>query len=193
MIALANPGGRGLRATLGHVAADPAVAGPRGGPGGLEHTAPLPRGSAGSAVVDLEGRLLGVNVARMGDGLSLALPAGEALRERVDALARGEGRGGRRLGVALAPPGMARRLRRAVGLPEIDGLLVRSVEAGAPAERAGLREGDLIVAAAGRPVSRAGELRAALEGSPANSPLELTIVRGVEERPAVVPPDETGR
>ena len=74
----------------------------------------------------------------------------------------------------------------------IDGLLVRSVEAGAPAERAGLREGDLIVAAAGRPVSRAGELRAALEASPATSPLELTIVRGVEERPAVVPPEGAG-
>ncbi len=189
VIALANPGGRGLRATLGHVAADQAVAGPRGGPGGLEHTAPLPRGSAGSALVDLDGRLLGVNVARMGDGLSLALPAGPALRERVDALARGEGRAGRRLGVALAPPGMARRLRRAVGLPEVDGLLVRSVEAGAPAERAGLREGDLIVAAGGRPVARAGELRAALEAAPAGAPLELTIVRGVEERPAVVPPE----
>jgi serine protease Do len=188
VVALANPGGRGLRATFGHVAADPAHAGPRGGSGGLEHTAPLPRGSAGSALVDLDARLLGVNVARLAEGLCLALAATSALRERIDALARGEVRAARRIGVALAPAAMARRLRRAVGLPEVAGLLVRSVEAGGPAERAGLREGDLIVGAAGRPISRVGELRSVLEAAPPEEPLELTIVRGVEERPAVVPP-----
>ncbi len=74
-------------------------------------------------------------------------------------------------------------------LPESGRHRVLLVEAGAPAERAGLREGDLILAAAGRPVARAGELRAALEAVPADAPLELTIVRGVEERPAVVPPE----
>jgi serine protease Do len=189
VVGLANPGGRGLRATLGYVAADQAHAGPRGGGGGLEHTAPLPRGSAGSALVDLEGRLLGINVARLGEGLCLALAATPALRERIEALARGEVRAARRLAVALAPAAMARRLRRAVGLPEIAGLLVRSVEAGGPAERAGLREGDLIVGAAGRPITRVTELRAVLEGTPPDAPLELTIVRGVEERPAVVPPE----
>jgi S1-C subfamily serine protease len=188
VVALANPGGRGLRAALGYVAADQAHAGPRGGGGGLEHTAPLPRGSAGSALVDLDGRLLGVNVARLGDGICLALAATPALRDRVDALARGEVRAARRIGVALAPAAMARRLRRAVGLPEVAGLLVRSVETGGPAERAGLREGDLIVAAAGRPITRVAELRSVLEGTPPDAPLELTIVRGVEERPAIVPP-----
>jgi len=106
----------------------------------------------------------------------------------VDALARGEVRAARRIGVALAPAAMARRLRRAVGLPEVAGLLVRSVETGGPAERAGLREGDLIVAAAGRPIARVTELRSVLEGTPPDTPLELTIVRGVEERPAIVPP-----
>ena len=55
-----------------------------------------------------------------------------------------------RLGVAVAPPRVARRLRRAVGLPERDGVLIRAVEGGSPAERAGLERGDLIVAAAGK-------------------------------------------
>ena len=47
---------------------------------------------------------------------------------------------------------MARRLRRAVGLPERDGLLVRAVEDGSPGDAAGLERGDLIVTAGGQPV-----------------------------------------
>src|SRR5919199_1769718 len=56
-----------------------------------------------------------------------------------------------RLGVALAPPRAARRMRAAVGLPERDGLLVREVADDSPAARAGLQRGDLLVAAGGRP------------------------------------------
>ena len=85
----------------------------------------------------------------MEGGLLLALPADAALAARVEALGRGEAPARPRLGVALAPPRAARRLRAAVGLPERDGLLVRGVEADSPAERAGLERGDLIVAAGG--------------------------------------------
>ncbi|MEZ0294308.1 MAG: PDZ domain-containing protein, partial [Solirubrobacteraceae bacterium] len=84
-----------------------------------------------------------------------------------------------RLGVALAPPRAARRLRAAVGLPERDGLLVRGVEPDSPAERAGLERGDLIVAAGGKPLSGFDELFDALDGT---GPLALTVVRGTEER-----------
>ena len=76
-----------------------------------------------------------------------------------------------RLGVAIAPSHVARRLRRSVGLPERDGVLVRGVEDGSPAEAAGIEAGDLIVAAAGRdiadarrPVRRARRGRGAVRG-----------------------------
>ena len=58
---------------------------------------------------------------------------------------RGESVERPRLGVAVAPSHVARRLRRSVGLPERDGLLVRDVEEGSPAARAGIVDGDLIV------------------------------------------------
>src|SRR3954466_10055618 len=154
VVALANPGGRGLRATLGMVSAtDRSFRGPRGRRvrGSIEHTAPLPRGSSGGPLADTEGRLLGLNSVRMDGGLILALPADEALRERADSLARGESPSRPRLGIAIAPPHVARRLRGAVGLPERDGLLVRWVEEGSPADRAGIEKGDLIVAAGGEP------------------------------------------
>src|SRR3954471_19235745 len=181
VIAIANPSGRGLRATLGLVSATGrSFRGPRGRRirGSIEHTAPLPRGSSGGPLADTDGRLLGLNSVRMDGGLILALPADEALRERADALARGESLSRPRLGIAIAPPHVARRLRRAVGLPERDGLLVRWVEEGSPADRAGIEKGDLIVAAGGDPVARVDDrepLLAAGSGS-------LTVVRGMEER-----------
>jgi len=184
VFAAANPGGRGLRVTFGFVSAvDRAFRGPRGRriSGSLEHTAPLPSGSSGGPVIDADGRLLGINTSRLGEGFYLAIPADEALRGRVDALARGETATAPRLGVALTPGHVARRLRRAVGLPETDGLLIADVSDGSPAARAGLAGGDLIVAAAGRPVSSPDDLFDALAAARGGS-LELTVVRGADER-----------
>lgn len=184
VVALANPGGRGLRTTLGLVSATGSrLRGPRGRRigGTIEHTAPLPRGSSGGPLVDPEGRLLGLNAVRMDGGLIVAIPADAALRERADGLARGEAPTRPRLGVAIAPAHVARRLRSAVGLPDRDGLLVRRVEEGGPADRAGIEKGDLIVAAAGEPVARVDDLHTRLE-SAGERTLVLTVVRGAEER-----------
>ena len=59
-----------------------------------------------------------------------------------------------RLGVALAPPEVAARLRRSVGLDERAGLLVRGVVDGSPAAAAGIREGDLLTTAGDRELAR---------------------------------------
>jgi S1-C subfamily serine protease len=97
-------------------------------------------------------------------------------------LARGEAPVAHRLGVAVAPPRAARRMRRAVGLPERDGLLVRAVEEGGPANRAGIERGDLIVAASGRAIDGVEALYGALDELPPGGELELTVVRGTDER-----------
>src|SRR5918999_1521169 len=128
-VVVANPGGRGLRVTLGFVSSEGrSFRGPRGRRigGAIEHTAPLPRGSSGGPLVDVEGRLLGLNALRLDGGLILAVPATAAVKERASRLARGEAPASPRLGVAVAPPRGGRRLPRAVGLPERDGLLVRA-------------------------------------------------------------------
>jgi serine protease Do len=185
VVALANPGGRGLRATLGFVSGtERAFRGPRGRriAGGIEHTAPLPRGSSGGPIVDAAGSLLGINTNRTGEGFYLAIPADTALRERIESLGRGESVRPARLGVAIAPPFVARRLRRAVGLPERDGLLVQGVEEGGAADRAGLQRGDLITEAGGQATASADDLHAALEAAGTGGSLTLTVIRGTEER-----------
>jgi S1-C subfamily serine protease len=195
VLALANPGGRGLRVTLGFVSSEGrSFRGPRGRRirGAIEHTAPLPRGSSGGPLVDTEGRLLGLNALRLDGGLILAVPATAAVKERASRLARGEAPASPRLGVAVAPPRVARRMRRAVGLPERDGLLVRAVEDGSPAARAGIERGDLLVTAGGRDLESVDALYEALDAvSPERGTLDLTIVRGTEERTLTVEFDTT--
>jgi serine protease Do len=189
VVALANRGGRGLRATLGFVSsAGRDIRGPRGRTiaGCIEHTAPLPRGSGGGPIVDVGARLLGLNTIRLEGGLIVAIPAGEELAGRVERLWSGEGTRRIRLGVALAPPRVARRMRRAVGLPERDGVLVRSVADGSPAAAAGIERGDLIVSAAGRPLERIDVLYDALDSATPGDRLELGVVRGTEEHKITV-------
>jgi serine protease Do len=189
VFALANPGGRGLRATFGIVSGTQrSFRGPRGRKisGSLEHTAPLLPGSSGGPVVDGDGRLLAINTNRLGEGFYLAIPADASLRASVDSLSSGEVPDRVRLGIAAAPPHVARGLRRAVGLPDADGLLVRQVEDDSPAATAGLEEGDLIIAIAGRPVEGIDVLYEALGSTQTGSTLELTVLRGNEERRVVV-------
>ena len=183
VFALSNPGGRGLRVTHGFVSSvERTFRGPRGRriTGSVEHTAPLLPGSSGGPIVDGEGRLLGVNTNRLGEGFYLAIPADQSLRDRVDALARGESSAPPRLGIGIAPAHVARRLRRAVGLPDVEGLLVREVEEGSPAAAAGVAKGDLIAEAAGRPARGVDDLFDALAS--AQGTIDLKVVRGAEER-----------
>jgi serine protease Do len=160
-----------------------AFRGPRGRrvTGSLEHTAPLARGSSGSPVVDDGGRLVGVNTARLGDGFYLALPADADLRERVDALVRGEAPRRLLLGVGIARPEVAAKLRASVGLPDRSGLLVRSVADDSPAARAGIALGDLLTTAGGRDLRSVDDLHEALDAARADDRLELHVVRGTDE------------
>jgi len=89
-----------------------------------------------------------------------------------------------RLGVGLAPSHVARRMRRAVGLPDRPGLLIQVVERDSPAALAGLREGDLLVAASGRELHSVAQLQIAL--TRAKRTLTLDAVRGAKELRATV-------
>jgi serine protease Do len=190
--AAATPGG-GTRVTFGSVSA---VARAFRGPGGrkiagsIEHTAPLAPGSSGGAILDAAGRFLGLNTNRLGEGFYLALPADADLRTRVDALGRGETPTRRRLGVAVAPAFVAARLRRSVGLPDRDGILVRGVEDGSDADTAGIQQGDLIVEVAGKAIADPDDLVEAL--ATASTPFEVKVVRGTEERTVSVGAAENG-
>ena len=185
VLALADPAGRGLRVTHGFVSSATV---PRRAPrgrriaGAIEHSAPLPRGSSGGPLLDLEGRLLGINALRADGGLILAIAVDETVSERVRALARGEAFRRFRLGIAVVPPQAAKRLRAAVGLPPADGVLIRSVEDGSAANRAGLLRGDVVLRAGATPASTIDALLDALDEAADAERIELGVLRGTEER-----------
>jgi serine protease Do len=182
VFAISRPGGRSLRVTTGTVSSvDRAFRGPRGSriAGGVEHTAPLPRGSSGGPIVDAAGRLVGINTHRVDAGFYLALPTGEEFRRFVERAAAGEVATRRSLGVAVVPPTAARRMRAAVGLPPVEAPLIRGLDENGPARRAGLRRGDQILRAGDFAVATVEDLQRAL--ADAGSTISLRILRGTDE------------
>jgi serine protease Do len=173
----------GVRVSFGMVSAvDRSFDGPRGRSihGSIEHTAPLARGGSGGPLLSIDGRVVGVNTHRVGDGFYLALPVDADLKTRLAKLLSGESVTPRRLGVALASAETAAQLRRAVGLPDRTGLLVRGVTEGQPGSVAGIREGDLLVSAGDSPLLVAADLERVLASLTVPT-IAMAVVRGVEE------------
>jgi DNA-binding MarR family transcriptional regulator len=110
---------------------------------------------------------------------------------------------GRRLGVVLTPAHVTMELRESVGLPEVAGLLVRSVEPGSPAAEAGIEPGDLLIGGNGRELRSSSSLYAAVRES-GDGPLKLKLLRGSDdvevrvqlkatEKDAATSAEQTGR
>jgi S1-C subfamily serine protease len=123
----------------------------------IQTDAALNPGSSGGALADGRGRVVGVNTALAGIGLGLAVPINAATRRIVGALMT-EGRVRRAfLGVAGGPRPLPPRARARWG--DRSGVEVVEVVSGSPADRAGLRDGDLIVELDGRRVESAADLQ----------------------------------
>ncbi len=144
----------------------------------IQHTAPLNPGNSGGPLVDSRGHVIGVNsaIVAFAQGLGFAVPSRTAQWVVGELLAHGRVQRAY-LGVNAAvrpfPPALARRLDL---LNELC-VEVVGVEQGSPADRAGLREGDQIVAIAGRLVNTTDDLHRALARLPIGQDVALSIVR----------------
>jgi S1-C subfamily serine protease len=142
----------------------------------IQTDAALNPGNSGGALADSRARVVGINTAVAGVGLGLAVPINATTRRIVSALMH-DGRVRRAyLGIAVAPAPVAPVWRSRLGGRET-GLRVASVVAGGPADRAGLRTGDLLLTADGHEVATAQDLQRLMFAEAIGRRLAITVMR----------------
>jgi S1-C subfamily serine protease len=142
----------------------------------IQTDAALNPGNSGGALADSSARVVGINTAVAGVGLGLAVPVNATTRRIVSALMR-DGRVRRAyLGVVVAPAPVAPVWRPKLG-GRASGLRVASVVSGGPADRAGLRAGDLLLTAGGHEVAAAQDLQRLMFDEAIGRPLAITVMR----------------
>jgi S1-C subfamily serine protease len=141
----------------------------------IQTDAALNPGNSGGALADAEARVVGINTAVAGVGLGLAVPVNDTTRRIISAL-MADGRVRRAyLGLAMMPGPVPAAWRERLGRKT--GLLVAQVVAGGPADRAGLRAGDLLLTVAGKPVTASQDLQRQMFSDAIGHPLAITVMR----------------
>src|SRR5437867_6900004 len=158
----------------------------------IETDAPLDPGNSGGPLVNSAGEVIGVNTAmiRPAQGICFAIASNTAKLVAGWLIRDGRIRRGY-IGVAGQNVPIHRRIVRFYGLPLETGVLVVSVEKKSPAERAGLREGDLIVAFNGQPVGSVHDLHKVLVGEQIGVSAGVTIIRHTEQLELPILPAES--
>ena len=157
----------------------------------IQTDAALNPGNSGGALADSGSRVVGINTAVAGWGLGLAVPVNETTRRIVGALVA-DGRVRRAyLGLVSTPAPLPAALADRTGRRR--GLRIVDVVPGAPADRAGLKAGDLVLEAGRRPVADAQSLQRLLFADAIGTPLPMTVSRrGAMVDVITVPGELTG-
>jgi len=141
----------------------------------IQTDAALNPGNSGGALADAGARVVGINTAVAGVGLGMAVPVNDTTRRIISALMR-DGRVRRAyLGLAMVPGPVPAQWRARLGRQK--GLLVAQVVPNGPAARAGLRQGDLLLTVAGRPVAVSQDLQRLMFDEAIGRPLAITVMR----------------
>src|SRR5271154_4905586 len=173
--------GRTLRATSGRLMHDV-----------IQTDAALNPGNSGGPLVDSAGRVVGVNTATILPAQGICFAIGINTAKFVASRLLRDGRIRRSyIGVSAQTVPVHRRVVRFYDLPKETGALVLSVEENSPAKRAGLREGDVIVALEGHPVAGVDDLHRVLTDVRVGVSCSLTVLRRTEKLELKIVPEET--
>jgi len=180
VLAIGNPFGLGQTVTSGIVSALGRTGlNVEGYEDFIQTDAPINPGNSGGALVSLRGELIGINTAIIGPaggnvGIGFAVPTNIA-RAVMDQIVRfGEVRRGR---IGVESQELTPDIARSLGIPVTEGAIVTNVAQGSPGEKSGVRRGDVIVAANGRPVRGSSDLRVKVGLVPVGEEVELRVLR----------------
>jgi serine protease Do len=181
VLAIGDPFGVGQTVTSGIVSATG-----RGGLGieqvedFIQTDAPINPGNSGGALVDDEGHLIGINTAILAgnsggnQGIGFAVPVNMARHDLNEILAHGKVEHGY---LGILPQDVTPALAKAFNTSETNGALVGEITPNSPAAHSGLKQGDMIVAVNGQPISDASQLRSRIGMMDPNTTVTLKVVR----------------
>ena len=145
----------------------------------LQTDAAINRGNSGGALVNTRGELIGINSEILSSnggfiGIGFAIPSNLAKNVMDQLIRKGKVQRGM-LGVAIQP--VTSDIAASLGLKEVRGVLVNSVNPGGPAERAGIKQGDVILQLNGKSIDSGNELRNEVAALSPGTDVNLTISR----------------
>lgn len=157
----------------------------------IQTDAALNPGNSGGALADAKSRVVGINTAVAGIGVGLAVPVNATTRRIISTLMQ-HGRVRRAyLGIVHVPMPLPEVMATRFG--RSSGLRVAEVVPGSPAAQAGLRPGDLLITAGGRPVQKAQDLQRLMFDDAIGRPLAITVMRNGALVDVIAEPSELAR
>jgi Do/DeqQ family serine protease len=186
VLAVGNPLGVGQTVTMGIVSAKGRATPAANGAfeDFIQTDAPINQGNSGGALVNTSGQLVGINSQILTPsggniGIGFAIPANMAKNVMTQLIEHGQVHRGM-IGVTIQP--VTSDIARSLGLSEVRGALVNSVQAGSPADKAGVRRGDVITSLNGEPVKNGNDLRNEVSQLLPGTATKLTLVRDGKEQ-----------
>jgi serine protease Do len=180
VLAIGDPYGVGSTVTAGIISAiNRGITGSGAYDRYIQTDAAINMGNSGGPMFDMSGRVIGINSALISPtgtnvGIGLAIPA-ELAKPVIDSLRRGERPQRGYLGVGLQP--VSDDIAASLGLPKDHGEIVRTVQPGDPAAKAGIQQGDVIVAVNGKEVNPDQTVSYLIANTPVGSRVPIEVVR----------------
>ncbi len=151
----------------------------------IQTDAAINRGNSGGPLVNLKGQVIGINsniLTPSGGSIGIGFAIPSTMAKKVVIQLKEKGRVIRgRLGVSIMRNPIDQDMQKALNLKDRKGALINGVEAGTPADKAGLKRYDVIVAVNGEPIESSNDLRMKIAGIPPGSPVEITFIRDGKE------------
>ena len=186
VLAVGNPLGVGETVTEGIISAKGRATGLSNGnfEDFLQTDAPINQGNSGGALVNTRGELIGINSQILSTnggniGIGFAIPSNMARNVLDQLISKGKVARGM-LGVGIQQ--VTSDIAQSMGLKQVRGVLVNSVTSGGPADKAGIKTGDVILQLNGKDITDSNSFRNQIAGTPPGTEVTLTIQRGNAEQ-----------
>jgi serine protease Do len=181
VIAIGNPFGLGHTVTQGIISATGRVIGSGPYDDFLQTDAPINPGNSGGPLIDLKGEVIGINSAIIasGQGIGFAIPSNIAKNVTAQLRERGKVIRGW-IGVTIQT--VTQEIAQSFGLKEPHGALVADVVPGGPAEKAGIKRGDIIVSFNGKAIKTSNDLPWLVAETPVGKTVDIKVIRSGQEK-----------